>query len=259
MHDSNPLHQPSGFHRCNPLLFALLSLFITFGACKDADDDPDNNTIPKIKTMAIYDDGRRSLLSTYTYDAEGRIASENREGNSAEIFIQYAWLPGKVIVKYDVYGWMEKVPNDTLFLNDKGLQISESPLYPVEYDAQGYLVKKAVFINKVPWLHTFQIENGNTVRWNISVGEDIENIRSEHINEFLHNSVNTIGNENMGMTFFGKQDKNLMAKSTYISHQASGIDPIIVHHIYESDARGRVAKQSTTEDPGFYTLFTYYE
>lgn len=259
MHDSHPLHQPSGFHRCNPLLFALLSLFITFSACKDNDDDPDNNTIPKIKTMAFYVESKLSLLSTYTYDTEGRILSENREGDSFEVLIQYAWLPGKVIVKYDAPDWEENIQNDTLLLNEKGLQVSESSLYPVEYDAQGYLIKRTVFYNKVPYLHTFQIENGNTVRWNISTGKDFEIISTEYVNEFLPNSVNTIGNENMGISFYGKQDKNLMAKSTYISHEASGINPITVHHIYESDARGRVAKQSTLEDPGFYTLFTYYE
>lgn len=239
------------------IFLALLCLLLAFSACKEHIEDEIKYPGPRIKKTSVYMNGQLSFETTYHYDATGRII---REDISDNYYIQYSYLPGKLTMKAFLPD-EEDIPADTMLLNGKGLQISDFPSTTIEYDAYGYLEKMTLLINKVPNSHTFQIENGNTVHWTLRIGNHLENIVNDQAYEFLPNSTNTIGYENMGMPFYGKQNENLLAKTTYISHSANST------YVYESsetyeyllDARNRVTKKSTVENQGNYSLYTYYE
>lgn len=235
------------------LFIALLVLLLAFSACKD--DDDIKNTLPRIKKIAWYDNNQLSSERSYQYDQAGRLV---RESITGDYDILYTYLPGKVIIKVVQPGTEDMHP-DTVILNDKGLQISSSGSSVVEYDAQGYLVKKILLVNKNPHLHSFRIENGNTVHWTLRKGDPPGMIVNEQTYEFLPNSVNTIGTENTGLAFYGKQNKNLQSKTTLISHSSTGTDEFTVSYDYELDAQNRVVKQTMDDGPGRYILFTYYD
>lgn len=247
----HPLVEPMN---TKSLFIALLGLLGAFSACKDTNDDV-KYSVPRIKKMAWYENNQLYSERTYQYDGTGRLV---KESITDDYDILYTYLPGKVIIKV-VQPGTEDMHADTVILNDKGLQISTSNSSAIEYDALGYLVKKILLVNKIPHLHTFRIENGNTVQWTLKKGGPPETIVNEQTYEFLPNTVNTIGNDNTGIPFYGKQNKNLLSKTTFISHSSTGTDEFTVSYDYELDTQNRVVKQTMDDGPGRYMLFTYYD
>ena len=69
--------------------------------------------------------------------------------------------------------------------------------------------------------------------------------------EFNTDKLNTIGYYNLGISFYGKSNKNLVKKATY------GTD--FDSYTYEYDSKGRVIKEivSKTTRGTSYTVCTY--
>lgn len=237
------------------LFIALICISIAFSACKDSHEDETHYPGPRIKKISIYYQGNLIDEKTYHYDFTGKVIKESVSGN---YYIQYSYLPGKLMMKAYLPDNTEDVPVDTMLLNGMGLQTSDYPSTTIKYDADGYLVEMTLLINNIPNSHTFKIEDGNTVHWTLRTGNHLENITNDQVYEFLPNSTNTIGYENMGMPFYGKQNENLVSKATTISHRSTGTYESTVTYQYELDANNRVVKKSTVGEPGNYTVYTYY-
>lgn len=76
--------------------------------------------------------------------------------------------------------------------------------------------------------------------------------------QFYTDKKNTIGNENRGMSFLGKQNKNPIKKTTYSNFSGSDfVDTETISFTYEYDAKGRITKQLS--DDGNYTIYTYID
>jgi len=158
-------------------------------------------------------------------------------------------------------------------------------LYTCEYNKEGYLIKESwtEMDNTGSGNITYTILNGNIIQ-NIFTSMYIEtqyssskrlsnsknrleiqnrrvncisnarlkapldldyHTNSDTLNFQFTDTLNTIGSENMGLYFIGKQSRNLVSSS----------DTDVF--TYELDAKGRVHKQST--DDKNYTIFTYVE
>jgi len=230
------------------LLIALFSLLISFNACnKDEDDIPvfENNSL-KIKTETWHTDLGEVASSFYQYDKAGRLYKETYQNGKYTI---YTYEQGKIIERlYDAQGTSSS--NETYLLNDEGLAISNKSL-SFEYDSLGYLVKT---IDPGGYLLTTVIEDGNTV-------ESIENEGKENemkqTYQFL-TTDNTIGNENRGKSWLGKQDKNLRSEE-HTFYLLANPPEYTVTYSYEFDDLNRVTKKTTIHDEiENIVTYTYY-
>ena len=103
-----------------------------------------------------------------------------------------------------------------LHLNSKGLAISRDN-YTCEYNSDNYLIKE-IRISPPPFIsntNTYSISNGNNV---VKLEEYFYNSQrsADTINYKYSNYLNTIGNENLGQAFLGKQNKNLLLSSNIV-------------------------------------------
>lgn len=236
-----------------PLLFALLFLLAIFFSCDKSDDNPAHK-IPRIKTIT-HGTSPNSDKEFYEYDSMGRVISITITGHTPG-HTQYVYLENKIVRMSDSF-----IQLDTLYLNNKGLVMREmfgSTTY--EYDANGYC-NHSIFYNsdgKIGMEYQSQVSDGNqTVLeiWETFNKQLVHSTTREY--EFLPNSVNTIGEENKGITFYGKQDKNLLSVETERNTGSESSDQR--HYSYQIDAKNRVVNRWTDGYPEYGDVFTYYE
>lgn len=238
--------------KTNHLLFALLSLLIICSACDDSDNQPAENKIPLIKTETwyTYDGQQWGTSTTYEYDRQGRIA---KSSNGEEI-TSYAYEPGKVFV--NTYSVADKITrNDTILLNDNGLQMTFYG-FTLEYNAEGYLVSAPELRAMPPSMQTLTILNGNTVKSTPKFWNQSYMLTTTYK---FRDSLNTIGRENKGITWCGKQDKNLLSEQFELTKTTGRDYEWLYKYTYELDAKNRVTKKISTDERGeAYILYTYY-
>ena len=225
--------------------FMYLAATLFFGlvivsSCKKDDNDStfQFDKYPRIKSIQ-YGVDSSSSIDYYEYDSKGRLNKLNQDGTIQNI----EYSDSKV-------AWIYKDFHDTIFyaLNSKGLAISYADLIYNEYDENGYLIhwyiddKNASFIS---------ILNGN-----MSSVKRIYSADTTFSTYEYSQKNNTIGYENMGMSFLGKQNINLTSKQIY--HKNSDL-PDTAYFSYEFDNKDRVVKQITNNSGNINTiLYTYY-
>lgn len=240
---------------------ALLCIFILFNACKESDDESKNpSPSPRLKQLTHYWGDSILLQLSYEYDQAWRLIKQT---NSDGWSYQYTYAPGMVIEK-------KNYPNgsgvDTLLLNEKGFEISRSRGYlTTAYDQEGFIVKKIRHTFE-PTAYFFTKENGNIVQVTEMDGDSYHHICNVQTMEYLPNSTNTIGPENMGMSFYGKQDPNLVSVFSYKAYgfaNSPNPDEIMISvnktYEYELDNQQRVIKKMTVGNPNDYYMHTYYD
>jgi hypothetical protein len=249
--------------RIKVLFFAVFSIFIIFSSCKESENDELSNSTPKLKKVTYYRGDSITSYSICEYDNSGRLI---KLALSDGWYYKFTYASNRIIESRYLTGGNE-VGTDTLLLNEKGLVISRaSGTITYEYDMEGNFVK----INHKtyhPTSYTYRNENGNTVQITEMDGDSCESIRSVMTNKFLPNTTNTIGTENMGITFNGKQDENLLSETKYIRYgpvYTSESNEIYIlytyEYEYEFDAQKRVTKRKTVGDiPNTYSTYTYYD
>lgn len=241
------------------LLLALLSLMIGFTAC-DKTDDELPVSIPKIKTITFHN-GSTTISATYEYDQQGRVIRITSEDS----FIQYEYHSDKIIKNESRN---DSFTASSLLLNDKGLVIAllmDNYIYMTyEYTLDGFHDKStSYFMGSIPdWVTDNTIADGNRIScvvWEQDMYEpnrddDLESTYTYEY-EYLASSTNTIGHENMGIDFFGKQDKNLVSKMTLYRNNVEHV----TNYIYKLDAHKRVVKVWEDNRPeNVYKTYTYY-
>ena len=83
---------------------------------------------------------------------------------------------------------------------------------------------------------------------------DMGLIQMAYTYQFLNGSFNTIDNENTGITFFGKQSRNLIDTAQINTGFATGT----AAYTYEYDSNKRVTKKAVIYTPGLLTVTTTY-
>ncbi len=128
------------------------------------------------------------------------------------------------------------------------------------YDSEGYLIEEKHYSldpnnRKLYRTHKYDIVDGNTVKeWSIDT-DGKAYILTEY--EFYLDKLNTIGNENMGMTWQEHSNRNLIKKSTHYS----GNDKYDINYDYTFDSENRVTRVRYNSNGGLYWLegeYTYY-
>jgi hypothetical protein len=244
-------------------------------SCTKKDSDtpsPATPGVPKIKTATEYY-GTYEYSTAYRYDAAGRLTG-GTYSDSGYFHVVY----GTGTVEINEYSSAGIMQYKTVYtLNSSGLAVSAtgtdyykggvnrfrslwcrnilktissktdssvSSTVTYEYDIEGYLIRETYYETYDTTVFTYVVENGNTV----SMSYIIYDIPMTFYYQYLTDKTNTIGEQNMGITFLGKQDKNLIQSIQYI------YDTIAVS--YEFDSKSRVSKRSIVGENDYYT-FTY--
>ena len=131
-----------------------------------------------------------------------------------------------------------------------GNQSPSSATNTYEYDADGYLTK--IVLNSgtsTSETITFTVVNGNRVGTSYLTG----GFTYTGTSQYLMDKINTIGYENMGITFMGKQEKNLVQTAAI---SMSGVS-LTQTYTYQYDSQNRVTNSIVTT-PGQNAISTSY-
>lgn len=247
------------------VLLALLCLLALF-SCKETEKTEVAVISPlsKIKTITFYRNEAVQTIQSFEYDSLGRCTklSDYDPETATTTHSSYQYAPHMVLVNRVYDELNQYYSRDTIFLNEQGLEIRTSHHSDNrEYDSSGYLIQRKEFgLTAMPVTYSFQVLDGNTVKTIQTINDPTEDrIFYTMYFTFIPNSVNTIGVENKGLYFHGKQDKNLVKEyHTDIVYR----DPADYtdSYLYEYDAKKRVTKRiSKNNAVRIYEAYTYYE
>lgn len=223
-------------------LVLILVVPLLFLSCKKEAENPEpvipidtclpyHSTPFRIKEMRIiYDD--RVIKKLFYYDSQNRLI---KRVDSSDFHQTVTW-------KYDstgVSGFTNGHPFSINFnLNEKGLAVrSTNGMYLYEYDSLGYLIKAT----------TVHPEYGSQY-------EDYEykcnNIISRGHSIFYeyYNNYNTIGNENIGMAYWGTQNNCLVKceKTTEIrksyTYKFDSLDRVVEEKLFDKYNGTKITK-----------------
>jgi hypothetical protein len=249
---NRPINQSLLHKMRSKFFFLALCILIVFNSCKKSGNDEDglNNPHPKIKTIAYYAGGIVQNYISLEYDSSGRLSKKTYSYGNYEMF---SYDSDKILMTSGGPN-IGRITHDTLFLNTQGLVISENRGYTTyEYDQAGYQTKYKQ-IGDNTYTLTYTISGGNTVKRIM----DNKGYLSEDSYKYISRQANTTGYENMGISYYGKQDKNLVHEisSFYIQSATTATR----NYVYVFDSQNRVVKSELAVNPNnIYTTYTYYE
>lgn len=277
-----PSHQPSNIpdssalrHAPCSLLFALFGILLSLVSCDKSTEAEFSYPSPRIKTITEYSEQGMAQIFSFEYDSLGRIVKRSYMPATYE---KYDY-PSNSLIVMKTYKNETLEYIDSLFLNDQGLVITKKNKMAdaslsgtftftttYEYNSEGYLVKSSEGNT------TCEIQDGNTVKkiyssytqpFPLPHSEPDSSLTKSNIltftYEFSPNTSNTTGNENMGMSFYGKQDKNLVINAD-ILFSGEPWGPLYGNsyaYAYSYDSQKRVTKCTTLMTYNYET-YTYY-
>lgn len=275
----------------SPVLMAsIFSVCLIFISCHDDNNDPKEPSKPLLATMKVYSqDGQMHESEVYRYDSNRRLVEVKTDDKYKTTF---EYSASSVTVKSYYKDSLDET--QILHLDNKGLCKStiweDDYSSDFTYDANGYRKTSVETSGNSTITQTYTVsqENYVTITWQdatvnpgsakvlrpdlfgklallkIHQGTSINQNRlksaSDQISisktdyEFYTDQVNTIDIENMGIYFFGKQNKNPIKLET----ETFGDWPAHTsNYSYEYDGKGRITKKNY--DDGGYDVFTYVE
>jgi hypothetical protein len=159
---------------------------------------------------------KTSSKTIYEYDNNGHITKVwNKTGAETE-FIYYSGL----IIRKQRASNQEAFTIDSLFLNREGIvesiaAVSGGKAY-MEYDKDNHLTKSTTYFNASISLTSEYIwSSGNLTT--VTNKNERDNLISTNKYEYYDNTLNLIGNHQMGMPFMGLSSKSLIKKLTTVS------------------------------------------
>ena len=251
-------------------------------------DNPSTSSKPLIETWAYFSkDGRLGDMITYQYDKQGR-PTKYVINNGDYATYEYS---GSIITEkyYDKNSGLHM----TVFqLNNNGFCISASSddgdLITFQYDSNGYRKSMTEKYSTGGYTTSYTVSDGNYVTIkdtsiiksasskefnHLSNTFSFKNLRKKFVLQnnlksaskyiggglyeykFFNDKTNTIDWENEGISFLGKQNRNLIKKDKRL-YYAWG-DQSNNTYTYEYDSKGRATKQ--IDEHGDYTIYTYVE
>ncbi|HTX88119.1 MAG TPA: hypothetical protein VMC08_03955 [Bacteroidales bacterium] len=246
----------------------MILVLIVAGSCKKSSNSDNSVVTPKIKSI-LYSDSTGKVLMTenMTYDAEGRVLSASltfSANPSSSFVVHFEYFPAKIISKvYESWSTPEYI--STYELNGAGLatkclevrydslghSTGDSTFYAWEYDPNNFMIRSSSFYSYDSTglaVSTYQIDGGN-VSWTV---ETTGGTTSTTSYEYYPNTVNTIGNRNMGIVFEGTSSVNLVKAE----HQGT----YVKQYTYQYDSQGRVSEQQMQYSTGetYFSRYAYY-
>lgn len=270
------------------LITILFAFNLIFNACDKDNDNAENSSNPLLSSVSYYYNGQSEGTETYQYDKQGRLIKMTYDDGEYSL-IEYS--ASTVTVKDYEDG--ELGYTVILNLNSKGQCVSQDEdgdLTAYEYDSNGYRKSSVYESDDYIYTETFTVSGGNYVT---IVSEDqsitksasiispdlfrksnlfkklgmsskpqntlksTANYSSKTDFQFYLDKSNTIDYENMGVSFLGKQNKNLIKEEKRTSTYESETYTDITTYTYEYDSIGRVTKQ--TDNDGSYSTYTYID
>lgn len=239
------------------ILLALVAILFSFSACKDdANVEPLlSNPSMLIKSAIRYQDGKVTSTTTFEYDNVGRVTKITTNPNFYE---KYNYVSDTMILVQS-YNNEYNYSTDTLLLDSRGLVVADNHKRTFEYNTEGYLVKSTTMSDPVT-LSNYEVWDGNILgstehQYYLT---DTTEIQFVYTHEYLTTASNTIGIENAGKPFYGKQNKNLVSK-THLKRIYSDSDlEYDFTYSYQFDRYHRVTRQTQDNSPvSLYTVYTY--
>ncbi|HLP52600.1 MAG TPA: hypothetical protein VK154_17045 [Chitinophagales bacterium] len=219
------------------LSVALTALLLTgISSCEKEDNTDNTPATAKLKTYSYTDprDSRYDVTESYTYDANGRISTITHADYYYNGTTTYTFGSNTVssastyagtrvyALNAEGYATTETIPGDTT--------------YTYLYDAAWHLLQ----------------DGEGTYEW---TGDNLTTDRKIYQNYEYTDKTNTIGNSNKGITFLGRDSKNLPSKRM-------AFIPAECLFSYDFDAQNRVTRKIGISDFNMDTLeistYTYY-
>lgn len=229
----------------------------------------------KIKTSTYYSNSQNYGTDTYTYNLDGSLSKITFSDGS---YISLTWATTQVTVtSFTIANAVDG--SDVYSLNSFGLAVSSTSTYTnkknksritklfsksinstststYEYDVNNYKIKEtALYSDNSSNVSNYTVSNGNvaTSLETSTNGSTTNNYSTSY--DYFSDKANTIEIENMGISFFGKQNKNIVKTGTQTYNSGS---PSITTFIYEFDSKNRVTKQTSAYGTNVdYTIYTY--
>ena len=208
----------------------------------------------RIKEIITLQNGETSK-SEYFYDTLNRI---QRRNDSGEYYFSVIWkYTNEMICLLRQDSSVQSYFN----IDSNGYAITPSiGHYIWEYDSEGYLLSQS---ESWPSLGTQHDIYSYTCWNNDKIASDEVDVYGNKTgggittNEFYVEKLNTVGNENIGIAYFGKQN-NCLIKTSYVTFQGN-IDTL-AYYTYEFDSIGRVIKEIKTKSGNgpVTRIFKYY-
>ena len=248
-------------------------IILVFNSCKKENISPITSnikpSIKKIKTQKISYSGG-DLTQTFYYNSEGKILQLVSSNNDSAV---YEYSANKIIVKN--YNSNQLNSTEEYELNDLGLAKSrvitvinkqmhvfnflknyknaenalENSSYTFEYNNDKYLIKTTYLnSNGSTSVITNSISNGNYVSYTVEYTYENQPVINHEDSEFYTDKINAIGNEYRGISFLGKDGKNLVKKTIF---NYNGNSTQTTNYTYEYDSAGRVIKEYLISSMGY--------
>ena len=236
-------------------IFILPFICLCLASCKKTDSPdyvPCYPLTPSPERIAeeSYFDGPDTTFSQkliFIYDTAGRLKYKlSSTGSIPDTVETYRYFNDKVTVNLIEYQ-----------LNEQGLALtgsfpSYSPYFTWEYDAQGYKTRETIVYaggsNSSAFFHVCYNTDRVIIRHQVHSSAYTDTTYYS----YYSGKLNTTGNENHGIYFFGRQD-NLLVRSVVTGGRT------VYTNDYVFDSLGRVQWTITTYSPEsvFYRKFTY--
>jgi hypothetical protein len=258
------------------ILLVLLFTAITITSCKKESANRLHTNIKLLRQTTTVFGGDTLSDGTYSYDDQGRVVhilfwdstySIYHYGDKTVDMIHYARFgkpythsiytlnsDGLAISSIDTGFSYKAKPGMTGSLSPSGLNQAWTETF--EYDVNGFLIKEVQTMSwGVSYTQVFTVSGGNTTHLSYQVSAGL----STYDYQFIPGSVNTIGQENFGIFYEGRQNTGLILSET-INHNDGGIATVTRNYTYEFDNKNRVTKKTvrqSSKDVVFVTIYAY--
>ncbi len=228
------------------LILSAAVLAMVFVGCKKEETKPSDSSTssstsastPRISKETIYryynDSFNDSIISDtsitlYTYDSKGRLVSQINDYSTST----YSYISANLI---------------SVTTNDKydGSVQNNNNSYNYVLDSKGIATKYYTDLSKDTILLYYSPEGfslGTNLNYDIEVKDGNVVNRLKIAFEYYLDKNNTIGSANKGVSFFGKDSKNLVKSERWV---AVGSNPMSSssEYLYEFDSKNRVIKST---------------
>jgi hypothetical protein len=254
-------------------LFALAMCFLFLSSCNKGNTDSPyaNDSIPKIQSVTEYFNGAEQRVTSFSYDSSARIVkilfNEIYEAQQYYDTVIYSGSTIKLITYNNNKKFLEQevftlnsnklavIMIDTLGDNKKSARMNFTTLNLLEheaniygYDGNGYQTLE-LSTNEYGGTHRYDktYSNGNLVSSTYQfMANDTAIQNGTTAFSYYEGKTNTIGNQNRGIPFLGKQNTNLLLSISDLKWHTTDTLRVITTYRYEFDDHNRVARQYIT-------------
>lgn len=249
-------------------VYVILLITFILSSCKKNNHIANQITIDLVKSMVIKNTSLGFIVdsSSFYYDAQNRIINEVnvRKDNNSIISsqeIKYEYKSDSLIIPIRANRY--KLNSSGLIENDINTYLS----WYYFYDGNLFPKKTSFIYNPYPYTKTidsFVVNNQNVIK-QYQFREDIFSYGTIIMQYEYYNIASTFRNINLGKTFLGNSNTNLIkskSSNSSVTSKSSGItnNSIVSYfYAYEFDRNNRVIKVIQTSDENADTTYTYLE